>query len=77
MKRTGGGGGGVGGGGVAELETEQAMKQEITNLRHNTSVDLAVEVSQRAVGDRDGGSWLRHHRWCPYDPPGQGTDKDS
>ena len=24
--------------------------------------------------DRDGGSWLRYHRRCPYDPPGQWTD---
>ena len=21
---------------------------------------------------RDGGSWLRDHQWCPYDPLGQG-----
>ena len=23
--------------------------------------------------DRDGGSWLQDHQWCPYDPPGQRT----
>ena len=43
------------------------------DMREWTGLDFPE--SQRAVEDRDGGSWFRDHWWCPYDRLGQGTDR--
>ena len=32
---------------------------------------LVVLILWTNMGNKSGGSWLRYHRWCSYDPPGQ------
>ena len=39
-----------------------------------TGLFRVTEGSGRQT-EMDGGSWLRDHLWCSYDPLGQGTDR--